>query len=115
VTTRQTLLPTSPERVPHEFAQTVIDFCKPVDAIAAGYVGLIRVVEDFNYPVEQLAAAFELVQDEESELELVAERFYESMPADVQAGGCNILEPGGATVWRERAQRVFSRSPASSP
>jgi hypothetical protein len=31
------------------------------------------------------------------------------MPEEVQAGGCNFLEPGGIDAWQEKAQRVFSR------
>ena len=103
------LLETPPERVPHEFAQTVIDFCKPVDAIAAGYVGLIRVVEDFNYPVEQLAAAFALAAEDDAHLQEFADRFYASMPKHVQAGGCNVLDAGGVAVWNKQAQQVFAR------
>ena len=103
------LVETPPERVPHEFAQAVIDFCKPVDVITVGYVGLTEVTEDFKHPVEQLAAAFELTSDTDENLQLVADRFYESAPEDVQAGGCNVLESGGAAVWREKAQRVFTR------
>jgi hypothetical protein len=109
VATRHTLLETPAERVPHEFAQTVIDFCKPIDAIAAAYVGLTQVTVGFQHPTEHLAAAFELVDETEENVDLVADRFYDAMPADVQAGGCNILEPGGAAAWREKAQRVFTR------
>jgi hypothetical protein len=107
--TRHTLLETPPERVPHEFAQAVIDFCKPIDAIAVAYVGLTRITEDFQTPYEQLSAAFELVDESEADVELVADRFYESMPADVQAGGCNILAGGGAEAWLAKAQQVFTR------
>jgi hypothetical protein len=106
---RHTLLETPPERVPHEFAQSVIDFCKPLAVITSAYVGLTEVAEDFKEPYEQLAAAFELADTGERELELVAERFYASLPADVQAGGCNVLEAGGSAAWREKAQRVFTR------
>jgi hypothetical protein len=107
--TRHTLLETPAERVPHEFAQAVIDFCRPIEVISAAYVGLTQVAVDFQKPVEQLAAAFELAEENDANLDLVADRFYEAMPADVQAGGCNILEPGGAAAWREKAQRVFTR------
>jgi hypothetical protein len=106
---RHTLLETPPERVPHELAQLVIDFCRPMEAIVAGYVGLTRIAADFQDPVELLAAAFELRSDDDDELQLVADRFYESMPEEVQAGGCNVLAPGAVAVWRERAQRVYSR------
>jgi hypothetical protein len=103
------LLDTQPEQVPHEFAQEVIDFCKPIDAITAAWVGLTEITEDFQHPYEQLAAAFELTSDDDAHLQLVAGRFYESMPEDVQAGGCNVLDAGGVAVWSEQAQRVFSR------
>jgi hypothetical protein len=107
---RHTLLETPPERVPHEFAQHVIDFCKPIDVITAAYVGLTQISEDFKHPYEQLAAAFELTSDGEAELQLVADRFYASMPEDVQAGGCNVLAPEALVVWREKAQLVYSRA-----
>jgi hypothetical protein len=103
------LLDTAPEKVPHEFAQKVIDFCKAVDVITAGYVGMTEITEDFQHPVEQLAAAFELTADTDENLQLVADRFYESMPEDVQVGGCNVLEPAALAVWREKAQRVYAR------
>jgi hypothetical protein len=103
------LLDTPPEKVPHEFAQEVIDFCKPIDAITAAWVGLTEITEDFQHPYEQLAAAFELTSDDDEHLQLVADRFYTSMPADVQAGGCNVLDAGGVAVWRKQAQQVFTR------
>jgi hypothetical protein len=106
---KHTLLDTPPEKVPHAFAQEVIDFCKPVDAVTAAYVGLTEVAEGFQRPVEQLAAAFELAAGDDAALERFADRFYARMPADVQAGGCNVLDGGGAAVWRERAQQVFTR------
>jgi hypothetical protein len=115
VGTRHTLLETPPERVPHEFAQAVIDFCKPLDVIAGAYVGLTQVAVDFQRPSEQLAAAFELVDEGEANVELVAERFYDSMPAEVQAGGCNIVGAGGAAAWAEKAQRVFTRAARRVP
>jgi len=103
------LLDTPPEKIPHEFAQSVIDFCKPVDAVTAAYVGLTEITEDFQHPREQLAAAFELSEEDDAHLQAFADRFYESMPEDVQAGGCNVLDAGGADAWRRQAQRVFSR------
>ena len=106
---RHTLLETPPERVPHEYAQAVIDFCKRVDVIAVAYVGLTRVAVDFQNPTEELAAAFVLMEETEANIETVAGRFYESMPEEVQSGGCNILESGGAAAWAAKAQRVFSR------
>src|SRR5215475_12287627 len=103
------LLDTPPEKVPHEFAQEVIDFCKPVEAVTGAYVGLTEITEDFQHPYEQLAAAFELAAEDDTALQSFAEAFYETMPEDVQAGGCNVLDDGGAAVWRQQAQRVFSR------
>jgi hypothetical protein len=107
--TRHRLLDTPPEKVPHEFAQEVIDFAKPVEAVTAAYVAVTEVSEDFKEPYEQLAAAFELGAEDDGALEAFANRFYESMPADVQAGGCNVLDAGGAAAWRKQAQLVFSR------
>jgi hypothetical protein len=103
------LLDTPPEKVPHEFAQEVIDFCKPIDAITTAWVGITEITEDFQHPYQQLAAAFELTSDDDEHLQLVADRFYAAMPADVQAGGCNVLDSGGVAVWRGQAQQVFSR------
>ena len=103
------LLDTPPEKVPHEFAQEVIDFCKPIDVITAAYVGLTEITEDFDFPREQLAAAFVLASDDLDTVQPVADRFYESMPEDVQAGGCNVLDAGGLAVWQKQAQRVFTR------
>src|SRR5579872_7466110 len=107
--TKHRLLDTPPDKVPHEFAQEVIDFAKPIDAVTAAYVGLTEITEDFQHPHEQLAAAFELAAEDDEALQSFAQRFYEAMPADVQAGGCNVLDAGGASVWRKQAQRVFGR------
>jgi hypothetical protein len=109
VGSKHKLLDTSPEKVPHEFAQAVIDFCKPIDAITAAYVGVTEITEDFKNPYEQLAAAFVLTADDLDTIEPVADRFYESMPADVQAGGFNVLDAGGQAVWQQQAQQVFTR------
>ena len=112
---KQRLLETPSERVPTELAATVISFCGPLDVIRSAYVGLTEITEGFGYPREQLAVAFELetpsadTEQGDRELRLVADRFYESMPEDVQAGGCNFLQPGAIGVWHEKAQRVFSR------
>ena len=106
---RHTLLETPPERVPHEYAQAVIDFCKGLDVIAVAYVGLTRVAVDFQNPTEELAAAFVLTEETQANIEAVAGRFYESMPEDVQAGGLNVLDPGGQAVWQKQAQQVFTR------
>ena len=103
------LLDTPPEKVPHEFAQEIIDFCKPVDAVRAAWVGLTEVTEDFQHPYEQLAAAFVLTIEDDAALQRFADRFYEAMPDDVQAGGCNVLDSGGEAVWSKQAQQVFAR------
>ena len=92
---RQRLLDTPADRIPAELAATVRAFCEPIDAINAAYVGLTELTVEFHDPREQLA---------------VADRFYESMPEEVVAGGCNFLEPGGIDAWRAKAQQVFSRS-----
>jgi len=107
--TKHKLLDTPAEKVPHELAQQVIDFVKPIEAVTAAYVGLTQITEDFKEPYEQLAAAFELASEDDAALRAFADRFYETMPADVQAGGCNVLDSGGAAAWRAQAQRVFSR------
>jgi hypothetical protein len=112
---KQRLLETSPEQVPADLVATVKAFSEPIEVIRSSYVAIVEVTEDFAYPRQQLAVAFELTepsaQTEEGdrELRLVADRFYESMPEDVQAGGCNILEPGALAAWREKGQQVFSR------
>lgn len=103
------LLDTPPEKVPHEFAQEVIDFAKSDDAITNAYVGLTEITEDFKNPYEQLAAAFVLSSEDVDTVKEFADRFYASMSADVQAGGCNVLDEGGLAVWQKQAQRVFTR------
>jgi hypothetical protein len=107
--TRHRLIETPPEKVPHEFAQEVIDFCKPVEVVTGAWVGLTEITEGFQHPYEQLAAAFELSSEDDAHLQAFADRFYASMPDDVQAGGCNVLDAGGVAVWNRQAQRVFSR------
>ena len=107
--TKHRLLETPADEVPHAFAQEVIDFAKATDGVSAAYVGLTEITEDFHDPRPQLAAAFELAAEDEPALRAFADRFYESMPADVQAGGCNVLDAGDAAVWRAQAQRVFGR------
>jgi hypothetical protein len=113
---RQRLLDTPADRVPAELAATIRSFCEPIDAIHAAYVGLTELTLDFHEPREQLAVAFELAEpvaetaEGDRELRLVADRFYESMPEEIVAGGCNFLEPGGIDAWGDKAQRVFSRS-----
>jgi len=115
VAIRQRLLETPPERVPAELAKTVAAFCGPLDVIATAWVGVIEITRGVEQPEEHLGVAFELAEpvaetDEgDRELRLVADRFYETMPEEIQEGGCNFLEPGGITAWADKAQRVFSR------
>jgi hypothetical protein len=114
----QRLLDTPAGRVPDEVAATVRAFCERVDVIASGFVGLVEVTEKGRPPFERLSAAFEVQEaatrrELRQELRLVVERFYDSMPADVAAGGCNLLDEGGLGVWRERALQVFPRESAT--
>ena len=52
-------------------------------------------------------------EEGDRELRLVADRFYETMPAEIQAGGCNFLEPGGIAAWAAQAQqRLLALAPA---
>ncbi len=112
---RQTLLETPTDRVTPELATTVADFCRPLEVIASAYVGLIQVTRGTEPPEEHLGVGFELsepaaeTEEGDRELRLVADRFYETMPAEIQEGGCNFLEPGGISAWAEKAQKVFSR------
>ena len=103
------LLDTPPEKVPHEFAQSVIDFAKSDNAITNAYVGLTEITEDFKNPYEQLAAAFVLSSEDVDTVKEVSDRFYASTPEVVQAGGCNVLDGPGIAVWQKQAQRVFTR------
>src|SRR3954447_10377335 len=103
------LLDTPPEKVPHEFAQSVIDFAKADEAITNAYVGLTEVTEDFQHPQEQLAAAFVLTSEDVDTVQAFAERFYAVTSADVQAGGCNVLDGPGIAVWAKQAQQVWER------
>ena len=118
---RQKLLDTPADRVAPELARTVSDFCEPLDVIRSAYVGLTEITRDFGYPEEQLAVAFELAvpsagtAEGDRQLRLVADRFYDTLPEEIQAGGCNFLEPGGITAWHEKARQVFSRPGAASP
>ncbi len=118
---RQRLLDTPAGSVPAELAQAVADFCRPLEVVEAAFVGLTEVTRDFGLPEQHLAVAFELAvpsaetEEGDRELRLVADRFYDEMPEEIQAGGCNFLEPGGISAWQEKAQRVFSRSTPQSP
>jgi hypothetical protein len=112
---RQRLLDTPADRVSAELAKTVAGFCEPIDVIASAWVGLIEITRDFEPPEQHLGVAFELsepvaeTEEGDRELRLVADRFYDTMPPEIQEGGCNFLEPGGISAWQEKAQRVFSR------
>ena len=112
---RQKLLETPAETIPAGLAQTVGAFCAPLDVIRAAFIGLTEVTRDFGYPEQHLSVAFELAEasadtpEGDRELRLVADRFYDELPDEIQAGGCNFLQPGGVAAWEEKAQRVFSR------
>jgi hypothetical protein len=112
---RQKLLETPADRVTPELATTISDFCLPIDVINTAYVGLTEITRDFGFPEQHLAVAFELAassaetEEGDRELRLVADRFYDTLPEEIQAGGCNFLEPGGIAAWQEKAQRVFAR------
>jgi hypothetical protein len=112
---RKRLLATPADRVPDHLAAAVVAFCEPIAAIRAGYVALLEVTEGFGHPREQLAVAFELTDVGEATLALVAERFVESMPQEIQAGGCNVLQAGALGVWGEHARRVFARGSRGLP
>ena len=112
---RQRLLETPPEGVSASLQQTVADFCAPLEVIRSAYVGLIELTRGLDPPAEHVGVAFELAEpsaeseEGDRELRLVADRFYATMPAEIQEGGCNFLEPGGIEAWAERAVRVWSR------
>jgi hypothetical protein len=111
---RQRLLDTPAERVPPTLASLVADFCRPIPEIRAAFVGLTELRRDFERPEERLSVAFELSQpaaetaEGDRELRVVADRFYETMPEGIQAGGCNFLEPGATAAWEEKAQKVYT-------
>lgn len=112
---RQTLLQTPADRVPAALAASVKAFSEPVDVIRSAFVGLVEITRDAGEPEEHLAVAFGLVEtslgteEGDRELRIVADRFYDTMPEEVQAGGCNFLEAGGIAAWQEKAQQVFAR------
>jgi hypothetical protein len=120
VAIRQKLLDTPAARVTPELAKTVAEFCEPLEVIASAYVGLIEITRGVAAPEEHLGVAFELsepaaeTEEGDRELRLVADRFYDTMPAEIQQGGCNFLEPGGISAWAEKAQKVFSRAAGSA-
>jgi len=109
VQVKHTLLDTTPDQVPHEFAQPVIDFANQIDVIKVAYVGRVELTEAFHRPEEQLAAAFVLDSEDVETVQLVADSFAKLLPAEVQAGGCNVLDGPGIAVWAKQAQQVFSR------
>jgi hypothetical protein len=114
VEVRQQLLDTPAERVSPELAQAVTTFCKPIRAIRAAYVGLIEISIDGGGPERHLGVGFALADLAETvagdrELHVVAERFYDSMPEELQRGGCSFLEGTGLDAWQEKAQEVYSR------
>ena len=115
---RQRLLETPPEGVSASLQQTVADFCAPLEVIRSAYVGLIELTRGFDPPEQHLGVGFELAEpsaeseEGDRELRLVADRFYATMPPEIQEGGCNFLEPGGIEAWAERAVRVWSRPQA---
>ena len=112
---RQRLLETPAERVPPELAETVAEFCRPLDVVRAGLRRADRAERRRRRARGALAVAFELAETDASteeglrQVRLVTDRFYETMPEEIQAGGCNFLEAGGFAVWEERAQQVFAR------
>ena len=76
----------------------------------AAYVGLTEITEDFGYPrraarrrVRAARAVGCTTGQATRRCSVVADRFYESMPADVIAGGCNFLQAGALAAWREQA------------
>jgi hypothetical protein len=112
---RQTLLDTPASRVSAELAKTVADFCGPLDVIRTAWIGLIEIARGTAAPEQHLGVAFELsepvaeTEEGDRELRVVADRFYDTMPAEILEGGCNFLEPGGIDAWAAKAQKVFSR------
>src|SRR6185437_4923081 len=99
---RHTLLETTPERVPHELAQAVIDFCKSVPNVTEAFVGLTSIAEDFQHPYEQLAAGFVLADESAAALSPFPHAFYGRLPESLQDGGCNVLEPAALQAWSAR-------------
>ena len=113
---KQRLLDTPQERVPVELAEQVRAFCEPLDVISASYVGLTEITRGLQVParaargrVRAPRARRRTSSADDPEVQRVADRFYESMPADVVAGGCNFLGPGALAAWREKAWQVFAR------
>jgi hypothetical protein len=103
------LLQTPPESVPHELAQAVIDFAKATPNVTRAFVGQTEMAEDFQKPVEQLAAGFVLADESDAALQTFGDLFYSELPAELQAGGCNVLAPAAVDDWSDKAQQVFVR------
>ena len=111
---RKRLLDTPVDRVPVALAEAVKAFCEPVPEIRAAYIGLTEVTRDFEFPVEELAVAFELTTpptgtSDDPDVQHIAVRFYDELPETMQEGGCNFLGPDALPVWHEKAWQVFSR------
>jgi hypothetical protein len=106
---KHTLLETPPESVPHELAQTVIDFAKTDTNVTRAFIGRTSIQEDFQNAYEQLAVGFVLADESAAALQAFADRFYAGTPEEVQAGGCNVLEPAALADWSAKAQQVFAR------
>jgi hypothetical protein len=77
--------------------------------VTAAFVALTKVAEDFRFPYEQLAAGFVLADEGDAALQSFADAFYDRLPEDVQAGGCNVLAPEALDDWQSKAQRVYTR------
>ncbi len=111
---RERLLETPVEKVPPEVATAVNAFCVPIPEIQSAYVGLVEVTQDFDFPVEKLAVAFELTTpptdpSHDPVVRRIALAFYEDLPASVSDGGCNFLGVDALAVWNEKSWQVFSR------
>ncbi len=120
MSSHRTLLATPGDAVAPALIETVVAFCEPLVEISAAYVGLVETTGAPGGGSRQLAVAFELLHpatesEGNRELHHVADRFYDVMPAEVLAGGCNFLEPAALAVWQAKARRVYPPMPAVSP
>jgi len=106
---KHTLLETAPSRVPDAVARAVRQFAASDANVTRAFVGLTSIAVDFKQPYEQLAAGFVLADEGAAALQAFADRFYAELPTDVQAGGCNVLEPAAVDDWSAKAQQVFAR------
>ena len=91
-------------------------FCEPLDVVGSAYVGLTEIEEEFKYPREQLAVAFELARSFDARRARTTPRCCASptasttrCPRTSPAGGCNFIGPGAIAAWREKAWQVFAR------